>query len=82
MWTAIIRGAIALVVVTFIAFLTPVILGPMLEIGMAGDYSSASEVVRVHGYLTALTEANLTLIGALAVAVFLVGRAAVERRLG
>lgn len=82
MWTAIIRAAIALVVVTFLAWLTPVILDPMLEIGMAGDYATASEVVRVHGYLTALTEANLTVIGALAVAVFLVGRAAVERRLG
>ena len=82
MWTAIIRAAIALVVVTFLAWLTPVILDPMLEIGMAGDYSTASEVTRTHGYLTALTETNLTLIGVLAVSVFLVGRAAVERRLG
>lgn len=82
MWTAIIRAAIGLVVVTFLAFLTPVVLDPMLDIAMAGEYASNSHVVNVNGYFNALTEANLTLIGALAVAVFLIGRAAVERRLG
>lgn len=82
MWTAIIRGAIALVVVTFLAFLTPVILEPMLEIGMAGSYASNQYVTRTHGYLQALTEQNLTIIGILAVGVFLAGRAAVERGLG
>lgn len=82
MWTAIIRGVIGLVVVTFLAFLTPVVIAPMLDIAMAGEYATNSYVVNVNGYFNALTEANLTLIGVLAVAVFLVGRAAVERRLG
>jgi hypothetical protein len=82
MWTAIIRGAVYLVVLTFLMWLLPQILAPITDIATAGDYGSAQSVVRVNSYFAALTVENLTLIGALAVGIYLLGRAAVERRLG
>jgi hypothetical protein len=82
MWVAVARSGIALVVLTFLAWLVRVMLDEIVPYATSGTYGSASSVTRVAGYFGALTVENLTLLGALAVGVFLLGRAAVERNLG
>lgn len=82
MWTAWVRAGGAMAVLSFLMWLTVQILGQMVTTATAGQYSSAPEVTRVAGYFNALTVDNLTLIAGLSVAVYLLGRAAVERQLG
>lgn len=82
MWVSWIKGIIALVFLTFlIGFVLPETLAPMLDIATAGQYATNTHVVRVNGYFNALTVENLTLIVGLAVIIFLIGRAVVERQI-
>lgn len=81
MWASIARSAIALIVLTFMAWLLNVILQPMIDTAMASDYAGAQAVQTTHTFFQALTVANLTLIAAFAVGAYLLGRAAVEANL-
>jgi hypothetical protein len=82
MWTAIARGGIGLVMLLFLMWVLRTTLDIIIPMGTAGAYGDAASVARVSGYFGAMTIENLTLIAALAVGVFLLGRAAVERRVG
>lgn len=82
MWAAMARAAIYLVAVTFLMWVLRQILDPILDFATAGPHADADSVVRVGSYFNALTLDNLTLLAAVAVAIFLLGRAAVEQRVG
>jgi len=82
MWTAIARGGIGLVMLLFLMWVLRSTLDIIIPMGATGAYADAASVARVSGYFGAMTLQNLTLIAALAVGVFLLGRAAVERRVG
>lgn len=82
MWTSIARSAIALCAITFMMWMLRRVLTPILTAANSGPHADAESVQRVGGYFGALTLDNLVLLGALAVAIFLLGRAAVERRVG
>lgn len=80
MWAAMARAAIYLVAITFLMWVLRRILDPIISMATAGPHADAASVTRVGGYFGAMTLDNLTLLGALAVAIFLLGRAAVEQR--
>lgn len=82
MWTSIIRGAIALPTTVFAMWLLVQMIDPIVDLGLQGPNADAASVQRVGGYFQALTVDNLVLVGALAVGLFLLARAAVERRVG
>jgi len=82
MWTATIRGAAGLVIVTFIMWLTATVVQPVVGMATSGPHAGHESVQRVGNYFAALSVDNLVLLGALAVGIFLLGRAAVESRLG
>lgn len=79
MWTAVIRAAIGLPLTVFLMWLLAQIIAPIVDFAMSGPNASEPSVQRVGGYFTALTVDNLVLIGALAVGLYLLTRAAVER---
>jgi hypothetical protein len=81
MWTAFARGGIALAVLAFLMRVLRWTLDPVLDAATTGPNASASSVQRLGGYFAALSVDNLTLIAALGVGIFLLGRAAAERRL-
>ena len=80
MWVSTIRSAIALPVVVFVMWLTVQVIGPILDIANAGPHADAESVQRVGGYFAMLTVDNLVLVGAFAVGIYAIGRAAAERR--
>lgn len=80
MWVSLIRGTVALAALTFMSWVLVKVLNPILEVANAGPHADHDAVVRIGGYFELLTVENVTLISALAVAVYLLGRAAVERR--
>lgn len=82
MWTSVARSALSLVVVTFMMWMLTQILAPILDVANAGPHANAESVQRVGGYFSALTLDNLVLLGGLSVGIYLLGRAAVERRVG
>ena len=82
MWTAFIRGVVAMAALTFLMTVLTWVLGPILSFANSGPQSDAASVERVAGYFAALTQNNLILIAGLAVGIFLISRAAVELRLG
>lgn len=81
MWTAFAKGGLALVALTFLMWVTRQILDPILDKATAGPHADAASVQRVGGYFSALTVDNLVLLAGLAVGVYLISRAAVERGL-
>jgi hypothetical protein len=81
MWTAFARAGLGLAVLTFMMWVLREILSPILDMATSGPHADASSVTRLAGYFNALTVENLTLIAALAVGIYLLGRAATERRL-
>lgn len=82
MWAAVARSGLALAVCTFLMWVLVRIISPMLTFATSGPHSDASSVQRIGDYFSALQSLdNLVLIAALAVGVYLLGRAAVERRL-
>jgi len=82
MWIAVVKSAIGLVTVTVGMWLLAQLVQPMVAIATSGPNASAQSVQRVGGYFTALTVDNLVLIGAVAVGLAFLARAAVEARLG
>lgn len=82
MWTAWVRGVVYLVALAFMMWILTQMLDPILAMAMSGPHSSDPAVERVGGYFQALTLDNLTLLAGLAVAIYILGRAAVERQLG
>jgi len=80
MWISVGRAAVGLVALTFMAWLTRSILDPVLSFATAGEYSDQTQVVELSSYFGALTLQNLTLAAGLAVGIYLLGRAAAERR--
>lgn len=81
MWTAIARSGLALAVLTFLMWVLVRIISPIMTFATSGPHSDAPSVQRIGGYFSALTLDNLVLISAVAVGIYLLGRAAVERRL-
>ena len=81
MWTSIIRSVIYLAALAFMMWILAVILGMVVPIGSAGPYASDPAVVAVKGYFDALTLENLTVLAGLSAAVYLFGRAVVERKM-
>lgn len=82
MWTAFAKGGLGLAVLVFLMQVLRWILTPILDVATSGPNSDAESVVRVGSYFSALTLENLVLIAAIAVAIALIGRAVVERRVG
>ncbi|MFB6201308.1 MAG: hypothetical protein ABEI98_04785 [Halorhabdus sp.] len=82
MWVSVARGGIALVVLTFLMWVLRETLNMIIPHATAGKYANAASVTRIAGYFSALTLQNLTLIAALAIGIYLLGRAAVERQVG
>lgn len=82
MWVSVARGGIGLVILVFLMWVLRTTLDMIVPHATTGDYADAASVTRVAGYFGAMTLENLTLIAALAVGIFLLGRAAVERRVG
>jgi hypothetical protein len=80
MWTSIVRTAIALPTTIFAMWVLAQVVGPIVDFALAGPNADAASVQRVGSYFTALTVDNLVLIGAVAVGLFALTRAAVERR--
>jgi len=81
MWVAIAKSALSLGVLTFLMWVLTQLLAPVLDLATTGPNADASSVQRIGGYFNALTLDNLVLIAGLAVGVYLLGRAVVERRL-
>jgi hypothetical protein len=81
MWTALARGGLAMAVLAFMMQVLRWILDPILDIATSGPNADAETVVQIGGYFNALTVENLTLIAGVGVGLFLLGRAATERRL-
>lgn len=81
MWTAFVRSAIYLIAIVFLMRVLRWILDPVIAVATSGPHASDPAVQQVGGYFGALSLNNLTVIGGLAVAIFLLGRAAVEQRL-
>lgn len=82
MWVAVARSGLGLAVLSFLMFVVRAVLNPIVEFATSGPNSDAASVVRIESYFALLTVENLTLIAAVGVAVYLLGRAAVERRVG
>jgi thiol:disulfide interchange protein len=82
MWIAVVKSAIGLVTVTVGMWLLAKLVQPMVTIATSGPNASAASVQRVGGYFNALTVDNLVLVGAVAVGLAFLARAAVEARLG
>jgi len=79
MWTAVARSGLALAVLSFMMWVLFWILDPILGEANSGPHADASSVQRIGGYFSALTVDNLVLLAGVAVGVYLLGRAAVER---
>lgn len=82
MWTSFARAGLYLVALVFLMFVVVQLLGPIVDMATSGPHSSAESVKRVGGYFNAMTLENLTLLAGVAVGIYLLGRAAVERDLG
>jgi len=80
MWVTFIRGAFGLVVVAFLMWVTTLILGPITNFATSGPHAQHESVVTIAGWFDVLTLDNLTLLGGLAVGLYLLSRAVVERR--
>lgn len=81
MWASIARGGLGFAVLAFLMWVLREALDLITAEATAGSYGDPAEVQRVAGYFNALTLDNLTLLAAVAVATYLLGRAVVERRL-
>jgi hypothetical protein len=82
MWVSVARGGLATVILVFLMWALRTVLDQIIPHATTGDYADASSVTRIAGYFGALTLENLTLIAGLAIGVYLLGRATVERRVG
>ncbi len=80
MWGTISRAGIAMVVLAFMMQVLVWILNPILDIATSGPNADAESVVVIGNWFGYLSVSNLTLLAGLGIAVFVVGRAAVERR--
>lgn len=81
MWTGLARAGIALPALTFLMWVLVQILDGILGVATTGPHADAESVERVGGYFQLMTVDNLVLLAGLAVGIYLLGRAAVERRL-
>jgi len=81
MWTAVAKSGLAMAVLAFLMQVLRWILTPILDVATSGPNASASSVQRVGGYFCALSVENLTLLAGVGIAIYLLGRAATERRL-
>lgn len=82
MWASLARGGLGLAVLTFLMWALRETLDLIVGEATAGSYGDPATVQRVAGYFSAMTLENLTLLAALAVGTYVLGRAAVERQLG
>lgn len=80
MWTAFIRGAFAMGVVAFVMWVLRLILDPIIGFATNGPNSEAETVTTIGTWFGVLTLENLTLFGGIAIGLYLVNRAVVERR--
>jgi len=80
MWVTFIRSAFGLVVIAFMMWVTTLIVGPITTFATAGPHADHSTVVTIAAWFDVLSLDNLTLIGGLAVGLYLLNRAVVERR--
>lgn len=81
MWTAVARAGLAITVLPFVMWMLRNILDPVLDFATAGPHASDPSVVRIGSYFSAMTLDNLVLISGIGIAIWLLGRAAAERRL-
>jgi hypothetical protein len=83
MWIAFIRdGGLAVAVLAFLMRVLRWVLDPIIAAATAGPHASHSSVQTIAGWFAMLSVENLTLIAGLGVALFLLGRATTERRVG
>jgi len=82
-WVALARdGALAIVVLSFLAWVLAKLLGPVLDFAMSGPNANHATVQRIGGYFQLLTVDNLTFIMVAAAGIALLGHAATQRRVG
>lgn len=81
MWTSLARtGGLGMVVLALLMQVLVWIINPIVDFATSGPHADAASVQRVGGYFAALSVENLTLIAMIGIAIHLLGRAAVERR--
>jgi len=81
MWISIARGGgFGLVVVTFVMWLARVILDELIPFATSGPNADHATVQQGATLFSVLSQDNLILIGMFGVGIYLIGRAASERR--
>lgn len=80
MWTSIARAGLALAFLALLMRVLRWILDPIVDFATSGPHSGAESVTVIGGWFAALSVNNLTLIAGLGVGIYLLGRAAVERK--
>lgn len=80
MWTAFARGGLALAFLALLMQTLRWILDPITDLATSGPHSGAESVSVIGGWFSSLSVNNLTLIAALGVGIYILGRAAVERK--
>ena len=82
MWVSMIRAGFAMGVLGLMMYVLATILDPIVGHAMSGPNADAETVTQIGGWFNALTVDNLTLLAGLAIGLFLVHRAVVERQVG
>jgi hypothetical protein len=82
MWVSFIRAGFGMGVLGLMMFVLAMILEPIVGHATSGPNADAETVTQIGGWFNVLTVDNLTLIAGLAVGLFLVHRAVVERQVG
>jgi hypothetical protein len=81
MWVSLARGGgLSLAALAFMMWILRKILDPVIDMATSGPHAGHSTVQRISTYFAAMTLENLTLIAGLGVGLYLLGRAASERR--
>lgn len=80
MWTSTVRASIAFAALGFMMWVLAQIVAPIVDIATTGPNANADSVATAGQWFNALSVSNLTLLAGLAVAIYWVGRAVVERR--
>ena len=82
MWVSVIRAAFAMGVLALMMYVLATILDPIVGHATSGPNAEAETVTQIGGWFNVLTVDNLTLLAGLAIGLFLVHRAVVERQVG
>lgn len=80
MWAAWARAGLAMAVLAFLMQVVRWIITPILDVAESGPHAEAETVTTISGWFAALTVQNMTLIAGIGIGIYVLGRAAAERR--